>query len=76
MFCRTGSCQCVLRKESGILEQLRLALRGYLLFSHNESKLIRAEARRRITLQTGILKEQRLAAVDQKDEARVITQSD
>ena len=49
-------------------EQLRLALMGGLLFTSQQSKLIRAEARRRLSLHTGTLNEQRLATVDQQSE--------
>jgi hypothetical protein len=45
-------------------KQLQLALMGRLLFASQQEKLIRAEARRRMNLQTGTPKEQRLATVD------------
>jgi len=46
-------------------EQLRLALKGWLLFTYQQSKLIRAEARRRMRLQTEGLKERHIVTVDQ-----------
>jgi hypothetical protein len=55
-------------------KELQLALMGRLLFASQQAKLIRAEARRRMNLQTGALKEQRLAMVDQR--ADPIPQSD
>jgi len=45
--------------------ELRLALMGRLLFASQQAKLIRVEARRRLSLHTGALNEQRLATVDQ-----------
>jgi hypothetical protein len=57
-------------------EQLRLALKGCLLFTYRQSKLIQTEARRRMRLQTGSPKEHPLATVDQQTEHRVILQSD
>ena len=65
----------IMRGEWGPKE-LQLALMGRLLFSSQQAKLIRAEARRRMNLQTGTPKEQRLATVDQQAEPRVIPQSD
>jgi hypothetical protein len=65
----------IMRGEWGPKE-LQLALMGKLLFASQQSKLIRAEARRRMSLQTGTLKEQRLATVDQRAEPRVIPQRD
>lgn len=55
---------------SGIMQgewrpkQFHLALTGRLLFASQQAKLIRAEARRRMELKTGIPKEQHLAMVD------------
>ncbi len=46
-------------------EQLRQALKGWLLFTHDQSKVIQTEARRRMRLQTGSLKEQRIVPADQ-----------
>jgi len=57
-------------------KELRLASMGGLLFTSQQSKVIQAEARRRMRLRTGTLKEQRLATVDQQAEPRVIPQSD
>jgi hypothetical protein len=57
-------------------KELRLALMSGLLFTSDQSKLIRAEARRRMSLQTGTLKDERLATVDQRTEPKVIPQSD
>ncbi len=61
----------IMRGEWGP-KQLRLALMGGLLFTSQQSKLIRAEARRRASLQTGALKEERLATVNQRAESEVI----
>jgi hypothetical protein len=69
------SNQGVMQAEWG-KRQIRQALMRDLLFSPEESRLIRAEARLRMSLQTGILKKQRLATVDQRAEPRVILQSD
>jgi hypothetical protein len=52
-------------------KELQLALMGRLLFVSEQAKLIRAEARRRMNLQTGTPKEQRLATVDPQAEAEV-----
>ena len=57
-------------------KEFRLALMGGLLFTTQQSKVIQAEARRRMSLQAGILTEQRLATVDQRAEPRGILQSD
>jgi hypothetical protein len=57
-------------------KEFRLALMGGLLFTSQQSKVIQAEARRRMSLQTGILKDERLATVDERAEPRVIPQSD
>jgi hypothetical protein len=57
-------------------KEFRLALMGGLLFTSQQSKVIQAEARRRISLQTGILKEQRRTTVDQRAEPRVIPQNE
>jgi hypothetical protein len=57
-------------------KEFRLALMGGLLFTSQQSRLIRAETRRRMNLQTGTLKEQRLATVEQRTEPKVIPQSD
>ena len=56
-------------------KEFRLALMGGLLFTSQQSKVIQAEARRRMSLQTGTPREQRLAAVD-RAEPKVIPQSD
>jgi hypothetical protein len=53
-------------------KEFRLALMGGLLFTSQQSKVIQAEARRRMSLQTGTLKEQHLATVDQGAEAKII----
>jgi len=53
-------------------KEFRLALMGGLLFTSQQSKIIQAEARRRMSLQTGILKEQHMATVDQGAEAKII----
>jgi hypothetical protein len=53
-------------------KELRLALMGGLLFTSQQSKLIRVEARRRMNLQTETLQRQRLATVDQGAEAKTI----
>jgi hypothetical protein len=50
-------------------KQFRLAPMGRLLFTSQQSKI---KARRRMNLQTGTLKEQRLATVDQGAEAKII----
>jgi hypothetical protein len=63
----------IMRGEWGPKE-LRLALMGRLLFASQQAKLIRAEARRRMNLQTGTPKEQRLATVDPRAEPKVIPQ--
>jgi hypothetical protein len=65
----------IMRGEWGPKE-LQLALMGRLLFASQQAKLVRAEARRRMSLQTGTAKEQRLATVDQRAEPKVIRQSD
>ena len=65
----------IMRGEWGPKE-LRLTLMGGLLFTSQQAKVIRAEARRRMSLKTGTLKEQRLATVDQRAEPKVIPQSD
>jgi hypothetical protein len=57
-------------------KQFQLALMGGLLFASQQAKLIRAEARRRMNLQTGTPKEQRLATVDSRAEPKDIPQSD
>jgi hypothetical protein len=57
-------------------KELRLASMGWLLFTSQQAKLIRAEARRRMNLQTGASKEQRLATVDARAEPKVFPQSD
>jgi hypothetical protein len=57
-------------------KEFHLALMGRLLFVSQQAKLIRAEARRRMNLQTGTPKEQRLATVDPRAEPKVIPQSD
>jgi hypothetical protein len=57
-------------------KQFHLALMGGLVFASQQAKLIRAEARRRMSLQTGTAKEQHLATVDQRAEPKVIPQSD
>ena len=57
-------------------KQLQLALMGRLLFASQQEKLIRAEARRRMNLQTGTPKEQRLATVDPRAEPKGIPQSE
>jgi hypothetical protein len=49
-------------------KELHLALMGRLLFTSQQSKLIRAETRRRMSLHIGILREQRLATLDQRAE--------
>jgi hypothetical protein len=53
-------------------KEFRLALMGELLFTSQQAKLIRAEARRRMNQQAGTPKEQRLATVDQRTEPKVI----
>jgi len=53
-------------------KELQLALMGRLLFASQQAKLIRAEARRRMSLQTGTAKKQRLATVDPRVEPKVI----
>jgi hypothetical protein len=55
-------------------KELQLALMGRLLFASQQAKVIRAEARRRMNLQTGTPKEQHLATVDPRGE--LIPQSD
>ena len=57
-------------------KEFRLALMGGLLFTSQQSKTIQAEARRRMSLQTGVLREPRLATVDQRAELSVIPQRD
>jgi hypothetical protein len=57
-------------------KEFRLASMGWLLFTSQQAKLIRAEARRRMNLQTGTPKEQRLATVDPRAEPKVFPQSD
>ena len=52
-------------------KELQLALMGRLLFASQQAKLIRVEARRRMSLQTGTAKEQRLATVDPRAEPKV-----
>ena len=49
-------------------KELHLALMGRLLFTSQQSKLIRAETRRRMSLQIGTLRGKRLATVDQRAE--------
>jgi hypothetical protein len=61
----------IMRAEWGP-KQLHLALMGGLLFASQQSKLILAEARRRMNLQTGALKGERLATLDQRAEPEVI----
>jgi len=53
-------------------KEFRLALMGGLLFTSQQSKVIQAEAQRRMTLQTGVLKEQRLATVDHRPNLKVV----
>jgi len=53
-------------------KELQLALMGRLLFASQQAKLMRAEARRRMSLQTGTAKKQRLATVDPRVEPKVI----
>jgi len=65
----------IMRGEWGPKE-FQLALMGRLLFVSEQAKLIRAEARRRMNLQTGTVKEQRLATVDQGTEPRITPESD
>ena len=57
-------------------KQFRLAPMGGLLFTSQQAKVIRAEMQRRMSLQTGTLKEQRLATVDPRTEPRTIPESD
>jgi hypothetical protein len=57
-------------------KEIRLALMGWLLFTSQQAKLIRAEARRRMNLQTGTPKKQHLATVDPRAEPKVFLQSD
>jgi hypothetical protein len=57
-------------------KEFRLALMGGLLFTSQQSKVIQAEARRRMSLQTGTAKEQHLATVDPRAESKVIPQRD
>jgi hypothetical protein len=57
-------------------KEFRLALMGGLLFTSQQSKVIQAETRRRMSLHTGTAKEQRLATVDQRAEPRNIPESD
>jgi hypothetical protein len=57
-------------------EELRLALMGALLFTSQQSRVIRAEARRRMSLQMGLFDEQRLPTVDQQTEPKVDPQMD
>lgn len=64
----------IMRGEWGP-KQLQLALMGRLLFPSQQAKLIRAEARRRMSFQTGTAKEQRLATVDPGGEPKVIRHS-
>ena len=52
-------------------KEFRLALMGGLLFTSQQSKVLQAEARRRMNLQTGTPKEQRLATVDQRAGTKV-----
>jgi hypothetical protein len=47
-------------------KQVRQAMTGVLLFTHEQSKLIEAEAQTRMRLQTVRLKEQRMGRVDQQ----------
>jgi hypothetical protein len=56
--------------------EFHLALMGGLLFTSQQAKLVRAEARRRMNLQIGTPKEQRLATIDQRGEPKIIPQSD
>jgi len=56
--------------------EFRLALMGGLLFTSQQSKVIQAETRRRMNLQTGTLKEPRLATVDPWAEPRIALESD
>lgn len=53
-------------------KEFRLALMGGLLFTSQQAKLIREEARRRMNLQTETPKEQRLATVNPQAEPKVI----
>ena len=64
------SSQGVMQAEWG-KRQIRQALMRDLLFSPEESRRIRAEARTRMNLQTGTPKEQRLATVDQRAGTKV-----
>jgi hypothetical protein len=57
-------------------KELQLALMGRLLFASQQAKLIQAEARRRMSLQTGTVKEQRLATVDPRGPNLKSSQSD
>jgi hypothetical protein len=57
-------------------KELQLALMGRLLFASQQAKLIQAEARRRMSLQTGTAKEQRLATVDPRGPNLKSSQSD
>ena len=47
-------------------KQVRQAMTGVLLFTHEQSKLIQAEAQTRMRLQAVRLKEQRMGRVDQQ----------
>jgi hypothetical protein len=69
------SAEGIMHGEWGARE-LRLALMGSLLFTSQQSKVIQAEARRRLSLQTVIPKVQHLATGDQRAEPKVILQSD
>jgi len=57
-------------------KEFQLARMGRLLFASQQAKLIRAEARRRMSFQTGTAKEQHLATVDPSAEPRIIPESD
>jgi hypothetical protein len=53
-------------------KQVRQLMMGILLFTSQQSKLMRAEARRRMSLQTGMLRHPSLATVDRPSEPKVI----
>jgi hypothetical protein len=47
-------------------KQVRQAMTGVLLFTHEQSKLVQAEAKRRMSLEAVSLNQQRLGRVDQQ----------
>ena len=73
----TARCILITGAGGGIMhgewgpEELQLALMGRLLFASQQAKLIRVEARRRMNLQAGTPKEQRLATVDPRAGTKV-----